>query len=113
MRAACANVRALNRHAIILSAEGIGKTRALFEIMANEALDAALGPDENQVKFNAFAFRSEQQAAEKRREYERETGRPAFLWRSFWSHYADACRRVNQKLIPKAEFDNETNISRY
>jgi hypothetical protein len=110
MRAACADVRAFNSHAIMLSAEGIGKTRALFEIMANEALDTALGPDDNQVKFNAFAFRSEQQAVEKRREYERETGRSAFLWRSFWSHYADACHWVNLKPIPKAEFANETNI---
>lgn len=110
LRAACASVRSFDTHAIILSAEGIGKTRVLFEIMANEALDTALERDDTRIRFNAFAFRSELQAAEKGREYNCQTGRRTFLWRSFWSHYADACDRANRKQIPKSEFENETDV---
>jgi hypothetical protein len=110
LKSACASVRSFNSHAIILSAEGIGKTKALSEIMANEALDTALSPADGRIRFNAFAFRSELQAAGKIREYQRDTGCTAFLWRSFWNHYADACRMQDQNPIPKAKFDNETDI---
>jgi hypothetical protein len=110
LRDACATSRSFNIHAVIESAEGIGKTRALFEIMANEALDTALAAGDGRVRFNAFAFRSELQAIEKAREYERETGRRAFVWRSFWNHYADACQRTGNKPISKSDFENETDV---
>jgi hypothetical protein len=110
LRRACATIRSFNMPAVIKSAEGIGKTRSLFEIMADEALDTALEPEDGRVRFNAFAFRSEQQAIEKAGEYQRETARRAFVWRPFWSHYADACRWANTKPIIKAAFDHGTDV---
>jgi hypothetical protein len=110
LQSACASVRSFNRDAIVLSAEGIGKTIVFFELMANEALDTALAPNDNKIRFNAFAFRGERQAVEKAQEYERETGRRSFLWRSFRNQYEDACRSIGCRHIPRAEFENETDI---
>lgn len=106
-----ADCRSFNCHAIIESAEGVGKTQALFGFMAEEALDTALTDTDDTTRFNAFAFRSEAQAIAKAHEYRQGTGRGAFIWRSFWSHYAQVSWSLQQKPIPKAEFDEETNIA--
>jgi hypothetical protein len=110
LRRICSHVRSFKSDAILLSAEGIGKTQALFGLMANEALDTALADPDGFVRFNVFAFRSENQAAQKRAEYERETGCRTFLWRSFWNHYTDACKAVGRGPIRRAEFEEETNV---
>jgi hypothetical protein len=108
--AACADRSSFNCDAVILSAEGIGKTRTLFRLLSEDALDTALDTRDGRIRFNAFAFRSEAQAVEKAEEYRRETGRPCLVWRSFWTHYVEVCQSLDRRPIPKEKFDEESNI---
>ena len=110
LRAACSDARSFNLHAVVLSAEGIGKTRALFNLIANEAFDNTLSEQHGPTRFCAFAFRSEAQAQDKAREYSQETGRRSFVWRSFWSYYSDVCESLGQEPIAKSNFRNEADI---
>jgi hypothetical protein len=110
LRAACADSRSFRQDAVILSAEGIGKTRVFCDLLANEALDTAMEKRSGSIRFNAFAFRSDAQAKEHMKEYETNRGHRAFLWRPFWKHYEMVCETVDQKRIAKADFENETDL---
>ena len=94
---------------ICISAEGIGKTWALFDLMQHEALDTALHHNDRKTRFFVFAFRSRAQAEEKAAEYSNSYGR-AFVLRPFWAHYEDACKRYDVKPMLKKEFEEDSNI---
>ena len=71
------NARAFINPMVIKSVEGIGKTSALFRVVANEVLDEAISLyPEGQNRFGCFAFRKREQAEAKAQEF-RETGRHA------------------------------------
>ncbi|MGM4902758.1 hypothetical protein AB8B21_27880 [Tardiphaga sp. 866_E4_N2_1] len=92
---------------LLISVEGAGKTTGHFDILANEALDEAMDRKDDVQAFPVFAFRSIAQAEEKRAEYLRRAGghgRGAFVLRSFWNHYEDACRTVRAQPIQKHHF---------
>lgn len=109
--ATSADCRSFHCDAITESAEGIGKTQALFGLMAEEALDTALTDTDGITRFSNVAFRSDAQTMAKAKEYRELTGRACFVWRSVWSHYTDVCRLLQRKPIPKAEFEEESNIA--
>jgi hypothetical protein len=94
---------------ICVSAEGIGKTWALFDLMQHEALDTAVDHDDGKTRFFVFAFRSRAQAEEKAAEYSNNYRR-AFVLKPFWAHYEDACIRVGARPRLKEEFDEESDI---
>ncbi|MGY3449496.1 hypothetical protein [Bradyrhizobium sp. USDA 4353] len=79
---------------ICTSGEGIGKTTALFHITQQAALDAAMGTEDTKLRFYVFAFRSQMQANEKAKEYANENRR-AFVLKTFWSYYEDACKKCD------------------
>ena len=95
---------------ICVSAEGIGKTSALFDLMQLEALDTALEHHDGKTKFFVFAFRSRAQAEEKAAEYSNNEYRRAFVLKPFWVHYEDACKRLGATPRLKEEFDEESDI---
>ena len=91
----CAAVRAFGSDYIILSAEGIGKTYALFGLMAEEALDTAMSYDDQKKRFFCFACKSIEQATAKAAEYENKHRR-AVVIKSFWRHYEEACEKLGK-----------------
>ncbi|MGY3354809.1 hypothetical protein ACVWZK_001472 [Bradyrhizobium sp. GM0.4] len=109
LAAECAAVRAFGLDHLILSAEGIGKTYALFSLMAEEALDTAMSHDDQVRRFFCFACKSIEQATAKAAEYENEHRR-AVLVKSFWRHYAETCENLGKTPIKKQDFDEDTNI---
>ena len=95
---------------ICVSAEGIGKTWALFDLMQHEALDTAIEHHDGKIRFFVFAFRSRAQAEEKAAEYSNNEYRRAFVLKPFWVHYEDACKRLGATPRLKEEFDEESDI---
>jgi hypothetical protein len=106
---ACAGVRAFGSDHIILSAEGIGKTYALFGLMAEEALDTALGHNDEKRRFYCFACKSIDQATAKAAEYENQHRR-AVVVKSFWRHYREVCAKLHQPALETQDFEEDTNI---
>jgi hypothetical protein len=92
-----------------VSAEGIGKTWALFDLMELKALDTAMNQNGVKIRFFVFAFRSRAQAEEKAAEYSNDYRR-AFVLKPFWTHYEDACKRQGVKAMLKEEFDEDSDI---
>jgi hypothetical protein len=109
LRNSCSQASVLDSDLLVTSAEGIGKTRAFFDLMAESALDTALAHYDNKVRFFAFASRHRAQAEEKATEY-RSNGRRACVLKPFWVHYEEVCERLGKDTIPKNRFEDETNI---
>jgi hypothetical protein len=92
---------------IILSGEGIGKTTAHFNILGDEALDAAMSSRDDVQRFSCFAFRSSAQAVQKAQEYlsrPNSNHRHAVHIQSFWQIYKDCCGAEDVRPIPKSKF---------
>jgi hypothetical protein len=87
----------------------MGKTKSLFDSIADESLDAAMSVRHHEGQFNCFAFRSNEQAAEKAQEY-RESGkyRYAVQITSVWEHYRRCCQEENLTSIPEYEFHDHS-----
>jgi hypothetical protein len=112
LSASCGHVRAFDRDHIVVSAEGIGKTHVLYNLMAEEALDTAMRARDQTRRFHCFTFRSENQAAEKAVEYAASNGyRRAVLLKPFWKHYQDVCQKRGKTVIEKSCFEEETDIA--
>jgi hypothetical protein len=89
--------------ALILSVEGIGKSTVHLKILADEALEDALGHSDGIERFSGFAFRSRNQANEKAWEFARTC--PVRVIRTFWEHYIEACSAEVQPVVPREEFE--------
>jgi len=94
-QSACA-IRFGDHDVILVSVEGAGKTTAHLPILADEALDAASYRDDDIERFSGFAFRSREQARQRAAEFRRLGYRVTEI-RSFWDHYSEACRHLNEK----------------
>ena len=109
LAAICAAVRAFGNDHIILSAEGIGKTFALFGLMAEEAMDTAARQNDAKKRFYCFACKSTDQATAKAAEYVNQHRR-AMVIKSFWRHYDEVCEKLGKPPIEKQDFDEDTKI---
>ncbi|MGB6078509.1 MAG: hypothetical protein WBF99_03535 [Xanthobacteraceae bacterium] len=96
---------------IILSGEGIGKTTMHFDILSNEALDAAIISCDDIQRFSCFAFRSSTQAQLKADEYRSHPNskqRHAVNIQSFWKIYQGCCRDEEACPFSKNEFPDHS-----
>lgn len=96
---------------IVLSGEGIGKTTAHFDILGDEALDAAMSSRDDIQRFSCFAFRSSAQAHQKAEEYRcrpNSKSRNVVYIQSFWQIYKDCCRDEDASPIPKGNFPDHS-----
>lgn len=96
-------------HHLIRSPEGIGKTSALMHEIGGQILDAALSPGYSKNHFACFAFRSNEQAIAKAKEFMdfSEYGY-AVVIRSFWYHYEQACGAVGVEPLSKNQFHDHS-----
>ncbi|OSI60501.1 hypothetical protein BSZ15_02010 [Bradyrhizobium canariense] len=93
---------------ICTSGEGIGKTTVLFNLMQHAALDTAMLQVDRKVRFFVFAFRSRAQAEEKALEYATKVRR-AFVLKTFWAYYQDACSKCGVASM-QDDFKERSNI---
>ena len=97
---------------IVLSGEGIGKTTAHFNILGDEALDAAMSSRDDVQRFSCFAFRSNAQAHQKAEEYRYRPNsnhhrHPVHI-QSFWQIYKDCCGAEEVRPIQKSKFSDHS-----
>ena len=90
---------------LVVSPEGLGKTRSLFNAIAEESFDAATSVECHERRFNCFAFRSNEQAGGKAEEYRRSGKyRDAVQLMSVWEHYRRCCTEFDLPVIPQHQF---------
>ena len=93
---------------LVVSPEGLGKNRSLFDAVAEESFDA-VSVERHERRFNCFASRSNEQAAEKADEY-RSSGdyRHAVQITSVWDHYRRCCKKQGLLEIPERGFHDHS-----
>jgi len=100
--------------ALILGTEGLGKSTAMFRVMATLMADqpdpCSTGKRLDSARhgsFFCFACRSEAQAAEKAKEFRKQTGLDAVVIHSFWKYYDKACIEAEVEPLEKTISRNE------